>query len=161
LQLIGDCSAPREPRRSAVHAEEAEGSEMNGDLVYQSISVELSPGTWRVDAFATLTTTVSPDAVQIGLWDDSSGTEVGGSRSPVATTVSYSAAGGLEGCDGTSVSCSIVMATTSKVMTITEPTTIRLGAFRNGDSRVWIGAHDPNDIVSLPSQNRLVATRLR
>ncbi len=133
----------------------SETSELSQDLVYQSMELALSPGTWRIDAFATVATTVRPDGVQIGLWDDTNGEEIQGSRGPYGTTVSSSPYGLFEPCDGSITFCSALPLTTSKVVTLNVATTIRLAAFRNGDSRVQL---TPGAVVQ--PAHRLVATKL-
>lgn len=127
------------------------------DVVYQALSIDLTPGTWRVDALATLTTTVSPDAVQIGLWNDTTGEEIAASRSPMASTVSFEAGGAGSYCPN---GCSAVSVSTSKVITVTAPTKVRIKAFRNGNSRVWVGINDPNGVILLKRAHRMVATKM-
>lgn len=130
-------------------------SGVSQDLVYQSMSLDLPAGTWRIDAFASVSTTINPDGVQIGLWDDTNGEEIEGSRGPYGTTAANSPSGILAPCDGTTTVCSVLPLTTSKVVTLSAATTIRLAAFRNGYSRVQLTA----GAVIQPA-HRLMATKL-
>jgi hypothetical protein len=133
----------------------SEISAASQDLVYQSMELALPPGTWRIDAFATVETTINPDGIQIGLWDDTNGEEIAGARGPYGTTASDSPSGISAPCDGTTTFCSALPLTTSKVVTLNAATTIRLAAFRNGYSRVRL---TPGAVVQ--PGHRLVATKL-
>jgi hypothetical protein len=135
-----------------------ESSAVSQDLVYQSISLDLTPGTWLVEGFASLSTTVSQDGVQMSLWDDTNSVEVTQSRSPMVSTIGF---GGVTSCDGITTFCTSVGVTTSRVITVASETTIRLKGHRNGASRIWFGSSDPNGSVVLPWGHRLTALRLK
>jgi hypothetical protein len=132
-----------------------ESGAMYADLVYQSVSLDLEPGTWRVDAFASLFTYVNPDAVQIALWDDTNSVEITGSRSPPVET---NARGG-PGCNGVYSECSLASVSTASVITVAAPTKIKIKVFRNGASQVGIGQVGP--LLVLPASNRITALRLK
>ncbi|MBK8256808.1 MAG: hypothetical protein IPK82_29565 [Polyangiaceae bacterium] len=128
------------------------------DLVYESISLDLTPGTWRIEGFATLSTSVSADGVQISLWNATDGVEIPMSRSPVQTTIGY---GGAPTCDGVSAHCSLVAATTSSVVTVAANTKIQIKGHRNGSSTIWFGASFPAGTLVLPPSHRLTAVRIK
>ena len=90
------------------------------NLVYQSAHLSLTPGTWLIHASATLTTTTSVDVVQMGLWNDTTSTDVTLSRSPLATT-------GIpgDGCDGVTKFCGLAPLTTTSIVTVAADTTIQ------------------------------------
>jgi hypothetical protein len=128
------------------------------DLVYQSISLDLSPGTWLVEGFASLSTTDYEDAVQISFWNDTNAIEVPQSRSPLLSTVGFS---GVPACNGVNSFCSSVALTTKAAITVTINTKIRLKGHRNGASTIWFGRPDPNNALVLPSAQRLTALRIK
>jgi hypothetical protein len=135
-----------------------ENGSLSQDLVYQSISLDLTPGTWFVEGFASLSSTFQEDAVQISLWDDTNSVEVPQSRSPMQNTMQF---GGATFCDGMTTFCSPVAAKTSCVITVTSGTKIRLKGHRNGLSKLWFGSSDPNGAIVLPRGHRLTALRLK
>ncbi|WP_437554433.1 hypothetical protein WME97_21315 [Sorangium sp. So ce367] len=134
-----------DPTYLVADSSETEVGEVSQDLLYQSISLDLTPGTWLVEGFATLSTTMSPDQVQLSLWDDTNDAEVPQSRSPIHWTASsdYGA----------------VAAVTSSAITVTANTKIRLKAHRNGVSIIWFGPS--NAALELPPGHRLTALRLK
>jgi hypothetical protein len=139
------------PKHLVATSEVSESSAMSADLVYQSMALDLTPGTWLVQASATVTTTVNADGVQISLWDDTNGAELPMSRSPVATTMGF--------VDNVTCNqgCSAIAATTLRVVTVTANTKVRLKAHRNGGSKVWVGTPTPG---ALPRAHRLTAVQL-
>ncbi|WP_437291126.1 hypothetical protein [Sorangium sp. So ce406] len=146
------------PTYLVAESEATENAAFNQDVVYQGVSLDLTPGTWRVEGFATLSTTVAPDAVQISLWDDSNGVEFPQTRSPRQSTVASS---GAESCDGVNQYCTEVAATTSSVITVAANTKIRIKGHRNGSSQLWFGASAPPGVLILPPGHRLTALRLK
>lgn len=122
------------------------------DFVYQGMSLVLTPGTWLVQGFGSVMTTVNPDTVQIALWDDTNGVEIPNSRSPDVTTGALGT-----GCTYEQNTCGAVATMTSSVISVTANTTIRVKVFRNGASQVWIG---PALSLALPTGNRLTAVKL-
>lgn len=129
-------------------------SAVSADLVYQSASLNLTPGTWLVEGSASVFTTYAADAVQVGLWDDTSSAEVPNSRGPVQVTAPVGGAS----CNGPYSNCTSVAAHSSALITISSNTTVKIKAFRNGTSRVWIGPAGP--AVVLPAGTRIRAIRL-
>lgn len=60
---------------------------LGADFVYQGMSVDLTPGTWRIDSTTSVGTTQGQaDAVQVALWNDTASTEIPNSRSAIAST---------------------------------------------------------------------------
>lgn len=125
------------PNHLVATSEVKESSATYADLVYQSMQLDLTPGTWLVEGSATLTTTINADGVQISLWDDTNGVEIPASRSPITSTMGF--------VDNVTCNqgCSSVALGTRSVVTVTAATRIRLKAHRNGNSRVWVGNPDP------------------
>jgi hypothetical protein len=133
-----------------------EHSEVGNDLVLQGASLELTPGTWLVEGFASVSTNFNPDQVQIGLWDDGKSIELPKSRSAAATTLVY--AGGVT-CDEVTQFCTSVALTTKVVVKVDTNTTIRIKGYRNGGSELWFGTVDKN--VVLPQPQRLTALQFQ
>lgn len=135
-------------------ASDGQTGEYAEDVVYEAMEVTLQPGTWLVEATATLSTTSQSDAVQLGLWNHTTGAEVAASRGAAATSEA------LEGgyfCGAQP--CSVVPTSASAVLTVTTPTTIRVKGYRNGSSTLTVGR--PIDAVVLAPLNRISALRLR
>ncbi|MFO0553433.1 MAG: hypothetical protein U0271_33935 [Polyangiaceae bacterium] len=132
-----------------------EAGNVSENLVVQGMSLDLTPGTWRVDAFASVGTSVNPDSVQIGLWNATTDTEIQGARSPMAVSTSLSS-NPLAPCDGTTTFCTTLAMTTTKIITVSTTTKIRLAAFRNGLSRVVLASGNS----ALSAGHRLLATKL-
>jgi hypothetical protein len=137
-------------------SDESIGGEFYADLLSQDLFLEIPAGRWLVSASATVSTTASADMVQLALWDDSQTAEVPSSRGPLAVTQAlfdpYS-------CGAQGAACSGVPITTTAVLELAEPTTIRLRALRNGASVVWLGLPDQS-LLTLQVQHRLTAQRL-
>lgn len=120
----------------------------SADLLYQGMSLDLTPGTWRVDAFMSLSTQGSADGVQISIVNDSTSMEVPNSRSAIAGT-GFAGACPVGGCLGVGLA-------TSTVVTVAVNTKIRVRAHRNGASTVV--AVGPG---ALASPHRMTALQLR
>ncbi len=144
------------PTYLVAESNETETGVLYQDLVYQSLSLDLSPGTWLVEGVASLSTTVSPDQVQISLWDDTNAVEVPQSRSPLAATTGI---GGATACDGTTTFCNAATASTKTLLKVEANTKIRLKGHRNGNSILWFGPSQPG--IILPSVHRLTAQRIK
>jgi hypothetical protein len=125
-----------------------EMSSLSTDLVYQSISLTLTPGTWMVYGDGSAYTLQNQDGVQLGLYNDTASTDVPGSRSAVAQTP----------CTQTSTNSCLVALTTSSVVTVTSNAVIRLHAYRNGTSQVGLGGNSV--LTNLAPANRLMAVQL-
>jgi hypothetical protein len=132
-----------------------ESGPSSADFVFQSAQLSLTPGTWLIEASAVLTTTPNEDVVQLGLWNETTSTEVIPSRSPLGVT-------GLPGvlCDGATTFCDDVPLTTTSVVTVAIDTTIKLMAYRNGVSTVHVGVLKPSFNIVLPQTTRLTAVKL-
>lgn len=154
-ERLTDLQSPRVVEDSSDDVESSPAA--YSDLVYQGMSLELTPGTWQIDAQATMSSSINADQVQMALWDDTNEEEIPDARSPLAYSISVGATGAGASCPQ---GCASVNVTTSKVVVITEPTTIRILAVRNGNSRVWVGQQDPNNLIVLPYANRMSAVRL-
>jgi hypothetical protein len=124
-----------------------EVSTLSSDLVYQSVSVTLSAGTWAVSGYGSAYTLQNDDAVQLGLYNATLQADVPGSRGPVMETL----------CVQSGDNWCLVPLTTFTVVTVTSSTLIRLHAYRNGTSQVGLGA---NSGLALPTTNGLIATQL-
>lgn len=93
------------------------------DLVYVAADLALPPGTWHVFGSASLYETGVDDEVALGLYDATHNVDLAGSTGAVAQVkVGFPTA-----------------FTTSRVIIVTSPTTVRLKAFRNGGSTVNFG----------------------
>jgi hypothetical protein len=112
----------------------------SADVVYTSVSVTLTAGTWLVEAFASVSTNVI-EGVELGLFDVTNGADIPNARGGVAQTV----AGGN------------VALHTDKVITVTVPTTIKMKGYRNGASILSFGYGS----VLAAGRNRLMAIRLK
>jgi hypothetical protein len=77
---------PEDVQESVVDT--VETGTVNNDLVYQAASVSLTPGTWLVQAFASLISLDNPDNVQLALYDSTNGVVIPNSKSAVATVAS-------------------------------------------------------------------------
>jgi hypothetical protein len=114
---------------------------LSSDLVYASVSVTLTPGTWLVEGFASLSANV-PEAMSLGLYDATNSADILNARSgiTVATTANFP-----------------VALHTSKVIAVTAATTIQLKGFRNGASIISFGYTS----VLAGGRNRIMAVRLK
>lgn len=121
----------------------------NGDVVYQGMSVDLTPGSWRIDGFLSLSSQGNADGVQIALWNDTTMMEVPNSRSAVSST-GFTGACPAGGCFGVSM-------TTSTVITVAVNTKIKVRALRNGASQVVV-IPQPGGLSSV---HRLTALKLQ
>ena len=126
----------------------------SADLVYEGMEVTLQPGTWLVDATATLSSSVQSDAVQLGLWDQTNAVDVPDSRGASATSAALN---GGDFCGAGS--CLLTPTSASAVITVAASTTVRVKAFRNGSSTLTVGP--PNTAIVLAPLNRISALRLR
>jgi hypothetical protein len=125
-----------------------ETSVSNGDLVYQGVSLSLTPGTWAVWGFGTGYTLQSVDQIQLGLYNDTLQSDVPNSRGASTETT----------CTATSSNGCAAALNTFSVLTVTSATVIMLKAYRNGVSQVGLGNHATN--FSLPATNGLTAVQL-
>ncbi|MFO0618452.1 MAG: hypothetical protein U0414_38010 [Polyangiaceae bacterium] len=122
---------------------------LGADVTYQGMSLDLTPGTWRIDASVTVSTTIGQaDGVQIALWNDTAMTELPNSRSAVGAT------GSVGGCPAGG--CLAVPLVTSTVVTVAAATKLRVRALRNGASQVVVSPP-----AGLTSINRMTALKLR
>jgi hypothetical protein len=112
------------------------------DYVYTAATITLTPGTWLVEAHATLYSTGNPDGKALGLFDATNNLDVPASKSGVAEAVGVNTAQSFA---------------TSKVITVTAPTVIRMKAYRNGGSILNFGYLNSGLV---PAQ-RLLAVRLK
>lgn len=111
------------------------------DYTYQTISITLTPGTWRVDGWGSLASVgANNDTKALALWNDTTGLEVANSRS------------GAGAASATGIAVSFY---TSAVMVVTANTVIKLRGLRNGGSTLAFGVSG----VALVPQ-RLMAHRL-
>jgi len=101
-----------------------ETSALGADLVYQGASVALTPGTWLVRGFASQVQVSVTDALQIGLYDDTAGADVAASKSSVCLAIG----GGAPAARA----CAL---TTTRLVTISTSTTMKVKIFRNGASQ--------------------------
>lgn len=128
----------------------------NTDFVYNTMEVTLQPGTWLVESNAVLLTAGASDLVQLGLWNQTTSSDVPNSRGAAAQSAALN--GGTV-C-GTMQYCLAAPGSASAVITVTVPTTIRAKAFRNGGSTLTVGPPPGVGIVLAPL-NRISALRLR
>lgn len=113
---------------------------LGADVIYGSISVILTPGTWEIYGQASLSPNVL-EGCQLALWNATTGpAEVPSSRSSVGAI----AAGGTG------------QFTTEATLTVTVNTQIQLYGKRNGGSILTIGYTG----VGLNSEQRISATRI-
>jgi hypothetical protein len=94
------------------------------DFVYPDMALNLPPGTWLIEAEATVFTNDVPDAANLGLYNATNGTDVLASRSGVGITPSAGWTVPLHA---------------SKVVTLSVPAVIQIKAFRNGSSTPGFG----------------------
>jgi hypothetical protein len=111
----------------ATYVEAASATVQDGtqstDLVYTAADLSIAPGTWLVTAQASAFVTVNADSVAMGIFDATKNVDVPQSASSAA-----------------SHSVGFAMAlTTSKVITVSTTTTLRIKLFRNGASTPHIG----------------------
>ena len=61
---------------------------LSGEVAYTEATITLTPGTWLVEAFATLLNLTATDSCCVGIWNATTNAEVTSSRGPasVATT---------------------------------------------------------------------------
>jgi len=123
----------------------------SGDLVYDHVEVELTPGTWFVEGSGTLHTNIE-DAVQLALWDQTNLVEVPASRGPASLSVRRSESGCAPN------QCMPAPGSASSVITVTTATKIRIKAIRLSGTAVTLGAADG---LALAPLNRIWAVRLR
>jgi hypothetical protein len=135
------------------------GSAAGMDLVYQSASVTLTPGTWLVQGSATLFSIGPSDGVELSLWDDTNSVEVRFSRSPLGVSLG---SGTSMACDGVTTFCVPVPMETSAVMVVTATTTVKLKAYRNGGSTIQVGDSGATSAgtLALPVKQRILALQL-
>jgi hypothetical protein len=115
----------------------------SADTIYTSLSLALTPGTWFVQAFATLSSTDNRDAKALGLYNETAAADVASSRSGI----SVANLGEPESF------------TTSKVIVVAVNTVIRMKAFRNGNSRVNFA---PTAALGLlAGRQRMIALKLK
>ena len=93
----------------------------SSNFVYTTAAITLTPGTWIVQGQASLTNTVTGDAVAVGLWNQTTSAEINNSRGP----------------------CGLVTTTTTSQfvsrmvqITVTANTEIRVLCTRNGASTI-------------------------
>lgn len=109
------------------------------DFVHPSLFLDLQPGTWLIQAHATVNTLYNTDAVALALYNGTTATEVTASRGGVDNTN-----------DGA------VALTTSKAVTITSPTRFYIKGIRNGASAVYFGFGG-----NITGHHRMSAVRIR
>jgi len=113
----------------------------SADLVYASVSVTLTPGTWLVEAYASLSANVV-EGVELGLYDTTNSADIPNARGGVmAATLANNP----------------VALHTSKVLTVTAATTIQIKGYRNGASTLTFGY--ANALAG--GRNRIMAVRLK
>jgi len=127
-----------------VSSDVAQTGAHGADLVYTGLDANLTPGTWLVQGFATLTSLGNTDAQQLVLYNETTGTEVPNSKGAVQSTTVDIAYGALEA---------------TAVMVVTAPTVVRLKGLRNGSSTLRFG--DPNSALILSGKQRILAVKLR
>jgi hypothetical protein len=113
---------------------------MSTNTLYTPVSLTLTPGTWLVQAFATLSSTMNSDQKALGLYNETAGADVPNSRSGIGTATM-----------GDSESY-----TTSKVIVVVADTVIRMKAFRQGASIVNFGSA----AVMTGGRQRMLAVKL-
>lgn len=133
----------------ATYVEAASGTVQDGDLstdlVYTSADLALVPGTWLVTAQASVFTTMNTDSVAIGIFDATRNADVPQSVS-AASVSAQSIPVGL---------------TTSKVLTVSTDTILRIKAFRNGSSTPHIGTPPPAVYIQSLKPQRISALKLK
>lgn len=112
-------------------------------LVYTGVQLSLGPGTWLVNAFATVYSTVAPDGLVLGIYDATAGSEVAQSRGGVMDTRATDTTTWLQ---------------TSKVITLTATHTIEMIVIPNGRSTPNFGG--AGTAVVLSGQQRMYAVQL-
>ena len=121
----------------------AEAGGIGEAYVYSAVSVLLTPGTWLVEAHATISTTMSTDGVQLGLRNTTTSTDIDPSRSAAAQTTAVDVA---------------VALTTTAVVTVATATEIQMKAYPHGTSVVHFGSAN---LPGFTEKQRLFAVKLR
>jgi hypothetical protein len=117
------------------------------DTLYPSADLTLPAGTWLVTGFATLSNTGDSDAVVLGLYDQTHGKDLPGSMGPVGYLPTTLFLSGFS---------------TSHVVTLTGPTTLRLKAFRNGSSTInFVDFTSVATALGALTHHKLEAVKLR
>ncbi|MEY3745080.1 MAG: hypothetical protein RLZ48_758 [Actinomycetota bacterium] len=93
----------------------------NADFTYSAAEITLTPGTWLVQAGASLTNTATSDSASVSLWNQTAGSEVSNSTGVQSTTTTTFISGIL-----------------SRVVsvTVTSNTAYRVRCKRNGASTI-------------------------
>lgn len=134
----------------ATYLEAASSAVLDGtvsaDLIYTSADLTVGPGTWLVTAQASVFTTTNPDAVALGIFDATKNADVPQSVSAGGSTPAVNL---------------IVALTTSKVITLTNQTILRIKAFRNGVSTPHIGTPAPSSVIQALKPQRIWALKLK
>ncbi len=126
------------------HSDAVQSGATSSDVIYGGMTLTLTPGTWLVLGDASLSTTVSIDEVQLGLYNATAGADFTDAKGAIATTTNL----GLT-----------VDVTVSKVLTVTANTAVQLHGYRNGVSALSFGSTNPG--IVLTGGARLAAVRLQ
>jgi hypothetical protein len=110
-------------------------------LVYTNAKITLTPGTWLIEASATVSTTNNADSVALSLYDVTGGADVPTSAGPIN--------------QGAGVGLTFPL-TTSKILTVAANTDIEMKASQNGSSTINF-----NFTGNLTAAHRLSAVRVR
>jgi len=119
-----------------------EAGMLSTDYVYTAATITLTPGTWLVEAHATLYSTGNADGKALGLFDGTNNVDIPASKSGIADAVAVNVPQSFA---------------TSKVITVTAPTIIRMKAYRNGGSILNFGYLN----TGIAPAQRLLAVRLK
>lgn len=111
-------------------------------LVYPGVTLTLTPGTWLVEAYASVYPTGNRDTLQLGLYNATTNAQVSQSRSGVGVVEL-----GM-----------LIPLFTSKVLTVSTKTDIRMIAYPNGSSAPNVGGAGS---IRLPEPQRMTAVKLR
>jgi hypothetical protein len=144
-QQVTALQAP--PKVLAQASSTNEVSALSADLVYQSVSLTLTPGTWMVSGAGSVYTLQNVDGVQLGLYNVTAAADVPNARGPIGETH----------CTESSTDSCLIGLTISSVIAVASNTVIRLHAYRNGTSQVGLGG---NSGLVLPAANSLMAIQL-
>ncbi len=139
---VSNLEAPPAFLQSVSSAPETAGG-LGEPHAYSAIAVMITPGTWLIEAHATIFTTMSTDGVQLGLRNVTTSADIEPSRSGAVQTTAASSA---------------VALSTTAVVSVGVPTAIQMKAYPNGSSVVNFGS---TVLTGFAAQQRLSAVKLR